>query len=71
MPEVSATGRTRERNGEAKGKRVDMTPLGYLLVAFAVLAWGYGLYRLVRRQVRRERDPDDLGPGPGGPLGDW
>lgn len=46
-------------------------PLAYLLVAAAVLAWGYVLYRLVRRQVRRERDPDAPGPGPGGPLNDW
>lgn len=46
-------------------------PLAYLLVAAAVLAWGYGLYRLVRRQVRRERDPDDPDPGPGGPLSHW
>ncbi|WP_017584454.1 hypothetical protein [Nocardiopsis valliformis] len=47
-------------------------PLAYLLVAGVVLAWGYGLYRLVRRQVRRERDPHDPDdPGPGGPLNDW
>lgn len=54
-----------------KEKRVELTPWGHLIVTAAVLAWGYVLYRLVRRQVRRERDPDDPGPGPGGPLNDW
>ena len=46
-------------------------PLAYFVVAVAILAWSYGLFRMVRRQVRRERDPDDPGPGPGGPLRDW
>jgi len=50
---------------------VTLGPLAYFVVAVAILAWSYGLFRMVRRQVRRERDPDDPGPGPGGPLRDW
>ena len=48
---------------------MELAPLAYLLVAAAVLAWGYGLYRLVLRQVRREGEHDD--PGPGGPTSHW
>lgn len=49
---------------------MELGTLGYLMVATAVLVWGYVLYRLVRRQVSRENDPDDPGFGPGGPLHD-
>ena len=49
---------------------MELGTLGYLLVAVAILTWGYVLYRLVRRQVRRENDPDDPGFGPDGPLRD-
>ncbi|GHC74942.1 hypothetical protein GCM10007079_09640 [Nocardiopsis terrae] len=52
---------------------MELGPIAHLVVASAVLAWGYVLYRLVRRQRRREQDPDgpDSAPRPGGPLRDW